>query len=417
MRDLRGNDPLLLIDTGALARNFRLLRRELAPASRSLLMPVLKSDAYGHGLPQAGLALALAGAKAFCVGTVEEAANLRKALNAAGFAFGIRILALLGASGAGDADLALAEDITLMLHRPDQARIWSGRAVRAATPLRVAFKLNSGMNRLGLERKDFLGLLRTLNRNLSADLLCTHLATADQPEELDYAREQARLFLSVWREARQLRPGLGVSLGNSAGLLNLRGILSPEEAASLSLAHRPGIALYGVNPFQGSELESLGQGLAPVMSLLAPVLEVHDLAPGSSIGYGRTFKTGRDTRVAVLRAGYADGIPRLLSWPGSPAFLGGGEVILAGRKTRILGRVCMQMLMVEVPRSLEDGEYLPVRPGDWACLLGRAGFSGGGKRQEAAPEEAITARMLAERAGTIPYEIFCSLGRNRKIFI
>ncbi|MCL1889154.1 MAG: hypothetical protein FWF99_01445, partial [Desulfovibrionaceae bacterium] len=136
-----------------------------------------------------------------------------------------------------------------------------------------------------------------------------------------------------------------------------------------------------------------------------------------SIGYGRTFKTGRDTRVAVLRGGYAEGIPRLLSWPGVPAPLGGGEVILAGRKARILGRVCMQMLVAEVPRSPEDGGYLPVRPGDWGCLLGRAGFSGGGKRQEAAPEEAITARMLAERAGTIPYEIFCSLGRNRKIFI
>ncbi|MCL1890210.1 MAG: alanine racemase, partial [Desulfovibrionaceae bacterium] len=300
MRDLRGNDPLLLIDTGALARNFRILRRGLAPASRPLLMPVLKSDAYGHGLSQAGLALALAGARAFCAGTVEEAANLRRELNAAGFASGIRILALLGAAGAEEADLALAEDITLLLHRPDQARIWSRRAGRAAVQLRVAFKLNSGMNRLGLERNDLLELLRTLNRNLSADLLCTHLATADQPEELDYAREQARLFLSVWREARQLRPGLAASLGNSAGLLNLRGILSPEEAA-LPLAQRPGIALYGVNPFQGSELESLGHGLVPAMSLLAPVLDVHDLAPGSSIGYGRTFKTGRDTRVAVLR--------------------------------------------------------------------------------------------------------------------
>ncbi|MDR2051196.1 MAG: alanine racemase [Deltaproteobacteria bacterium] len=433
---LTGNAPLLLIHLDALLHNYRLLQKA-DPLAGSLsspsagrdwpaIMPVIKSDAYGHGLEAAGTALLRAGAEAFGVGTVEEAVKLRLALRAASPEKGrkAKILVLLGSAEDEETALALRHNLTVLLHRPDQPSLLAGQVKKALSspPLRrgspknaaalgVAVKLNTDMNRLGLRPDALLPVLNEIlkRRELRPELLCTHFSSADQAEAEESTREQAGIFLDLLARARALRPELGGSMCNSAALLNINSLC--PSAPPPFLTHRPGIALYGSNPFRGSSLEKLGAGLKPVMQFLAPVLELRDIAAGSGVSYGSSFKAEKDMRIAILRAGYADAVPRIFSNPGQ----GAGEVILAGSRTRILGRVCMQMLAVEVPRA-PDGASLPVAPGDWACLLGSSSRSSGGVWQEAPPGQALSAEDLALRAGTISYELFCNLGRNKKNF-
>ena len=410
------------IDLGALRRNYRLLRA-LAEAgqSGSRLMPVLKSNAYGHGLAQVGRALRLEGAGHFAVGGVEEGVELRRALGGEEEAAPPEILALLGAAGEEEVFEALRHRISLLLFRPDQVDFLAGAARKAGRaglrgPLRLAFKLNSGMNRLGFEAHELWPALEKTLRagELAPVLLCAHLAAADLPEEAAYNRRQAGEFMLAWGAAARLSPALGGSLCNSAGLLRLPELLGGEEplpsAPRTSLTHRPGLALYGANPFYGGALAGLGAGLSPVMALFAPVLELRDLPAGASLGYGRAFSSERALRVAIVRLGYADGLPRLLSNPG-----GCGEAVLAGRRRRILGRVCMQMLALEAPP--EEGEGQQAAPGDWACFLGEASYSAACEEQPAPPGGGIRAEESAKAAGSIAYELFCSLGHNRKVFL
>ncbi|MDR2503703.1 MAG: alanine racemase [Deltaproteobacteria bacterium] len=428
MSGLSGNDPLLLIDLKAIRHNYRLLSAKNASIGREKnawpgLMPIIKSEAYGHGLERTALALRREGAGAFGVGTVAEALRVRRALRntlpeEAGQS---KIVALLGAAEKDEVDAALRERVTLLLHREDQAPRWAEQVKRigrgaGGVDLSVALKLDSGMNRLGLGADRLPLVLRRILQGggLRVELVCTHFSAADLPEELEYTREQARIFLKAAQTAKAILPGLSASMCNSAALLNLEGIL-PHESGGADLpplTHRPGIALYGINPFQGTALQNLDPGLRPAMRLMAPVLDIRDMGRGASIGYGRAFRAEKDLRLVILRGGYADAIPRLLSNPGP----GAGEVILAGRRTPILGRVCMQMLAVAAPRDPQGG-YLPVAPGDWACLLGDAGMTRAGEEQKVPPGEEISAWDLARHTGSIPYEIFCSLGHNKKIFM
>ena len=176
-------------------------------------------------------------------------------------------------------------------------------------------------------------------------------------------------------------PGLKTSLTNSPGLL-----CWPSYVGDLA---RPGVTLYGGNPLHGTDRAKLGMGLLPVMEMAAPVLSVHPVVKGATVSYGCLYTAPKDIRAAVVGAGYADGYPRSLSMRGS--------VLIRGPRAPILGRVCMQMCIVDVT------DIPGVEPGDTAYLLGGSG------------PLAIRPEELAEWWGTISYEVFCALGRNRRV--
>ncbi|HDQ40922.1 MAG TPA: alanine racemase [Desulfonatronum sp.] len=360
------------IDLRAIQENYRLLC-----SKGTRLIPVVKADAYGHGLVDVARALASCGADFFAVGTVEEASNLRLAVPGT-------VLALLGPQLREDFQAVAEQDILPLVARMDQLWLLQEQAVSKNVRLPVALKFDTGMARLGFAPSETSPVMEALQRcdRLDPQWLISHLATADDPDQAVFVREQAGRFEHILAEFHRAGFALRASLLNSAGILAY-----PDLGWD---GQRPGIALYGVNPFGDTARESLGRGLQPAMQVRAPVVAVHPLAKGASISYGRTYTAKQDGIVAIVAAGYADNYSRGLS--------NKGLMLVRGKRAPILGRVCMQMTAVDV--SAVPG----VAPGDQAFLLGGEGTS------------AIRPEELAAWWGTLPYEAFCLLGMNRKDF-
>lgn len=361
------------IDLGRIVDNYRFLRSK---ATR--LMPVIKADAYGHGLAPVARALADAGADTFCVGSLTEAVALRQAGTAS------RIVSLLGPLDPEDCAAAVAHDIIALCGRFEQLERLQDAAVRAGRTARLALKFDTGMSRLGFGEADVERIINFLGRspNLCLELVTSHLATADEDGGMEYVQAQAGRFRAIISRLSAAGLRFAANLCNSAGILGF-----PELHFDLQ---RPGISLYGSNPFLGTSREELGRPLKPAMSVTTRILDVHDLPRGGAVSYGRTFTAPRDMRVAVMAAGYADGYSRSLS--------NKGQVWLPGGRAPIVGRVCMQLTALDIT-GRED-----VRPGDTVWLLG-------GK-----DDSRITPEELADWWGTISYEVFCILGLNRRVY-
>lgn len=362
---------------------------DLLLSSGKPLMPVIKADAYGHGLLAVAATLASQDIDHFAVGAVSEGVELRRA--------GIRgtVLALLGFSPLAadtpnlsptlpsmDEDIraALTHEITPLIHDwatldrlSELTRDWQKHSVS------IAIKCDTGMARLGFSPKDIPLVLDKLAvaPQLRPDLFVSHLAVADDPDQDAFTHEQADIFRDAARGLRHFFPEIRLSLGNSACLLAF-----PELAGDLP---RPGFALYGGNPFYGTRRDVLGIGLAPVIEVFAPVLEVHPLRAGQSLGYGRSFVADHDMTVAVVGIGYADGYRRT----------SGAQMSLNGMRAPVIGRVAMQMTCLDVTDMPE------VHPGDPAYVLGG----------ESRP---VRADELASWWGTIPYEVTCLLGHIQR---
>lgn len=363
------------IDLKAIQDNYRLLSTK-----GSRLIPVIKADAYGHGLIAVAKALESCGADFFAVGTVEEAARLRSEVRRT-------VLALLGPQLREDYRAVVEQGILPLVSRLDQLTLLQEQAASRNVTLPVALKFDTGMARLGFVPEQSREVLETLRQcdRLQAQWLLSHLATADDPEQAGFVREQAARFQAVHAAFAKAGHVLQASLANSAGLLAF-----PESAWD---GQRPGIALYGANPFWGTPQQTLGHGLKPAMQVQAPIVSVHPLPRGQSISYGRTYTAEQDKMVAIVAAGYADNYSRGLSNKGC--------MLVHGRRAPILGRVCMQLTAVDVT------DIPGVAPGNNAFLLGgEAGQSG----------ESIRPEELAAWWGTIPYEVFCLLGMNPRIF-
>jgi alanine racemase len=358
----------------AVADNYRLLRRH-----GGHVIPVIKADAYGHGLIPVARALAEAGADTFAIGSVAEGAALRQAEPDA------TIVSLLGPVLPEDDDLVLTHNLVPFIHDFGQLDRLAALSARTGRSFSVALKFDTGMARLGFTEPDLPRLIARLGdiHNLTVRFVASHLATGDMPEDFDFVAEQGRRFDIACQALRQAGHAFEASLCNSAGIL--------AHARPDWPARRAGIALYGVNPFLGTDREALGQGLVPAMETLSRIVSVHDLPRGHSISYGRTYVADRDMRVAIVAAGYADAYSRGLS--------NTGFMCLAGRRVPIVGRVCMQLTAVDVSAVPEAA------PGDTIYLLGGQGLA------------AVTATDVAAWWGTISYEVFCLFGLNEREYV
>jgi alanine racemase len=368
-------------DLDALRHNAGVLRSRLRPGVR--MLAAIKGDAYGHGAVAVATALSAAApasgatppfhpADAFGVALVEEGAQLRDA----GIATPILCLGGVGRFGAAE---AVARDLTPVLYDEGDAERLDAAARAAGRRLAVHLKVDTGMGRLGVPLSRWGWFLDRIARFEALDIaaLLTHLA---ESESLDatFTAEQGRRFREAVATARNrgVTPPL-LHVCNSGGLLT-----RPELHHGMV---RPGVALYGVVP--RPDLRAIAP-LRPVMRVVTQVLFVRDLPVGASVSYGRSFVTGRPSRIATLPVGYADGYPRILG--------NRGHVLVGGRRCPVVGVVCMDLCMVDVT----DVPGV-VRSGDEAVLLGDQGDG-----------PAITADELATWAGTIPYEILCGFSER-----
>lgn len=343
-----------LIDLQALRHNYR-LARELSGAKA---LAVIKADAYGHGAVRCALALE-AEADGFAVACIEEALELRAA--------GIKgpILLLEGFFEASELALISANDLWCVVHS-----LWQLEAIEqsdVAKPLKVWLKLDSGMHRVGLHPKDYQQAYQRLlaSGKVARIVLMSHFARADELDAQATAQQ-----LAVFEEARQ-------GLSAECSLRNSPAVLGWPQVPSDWV--RPGIMLYGATPFEVPQAEA--SRLQPVMTLQSRVISVRELPAGEPVGYGAKFLSPRPTRVGVVAMGYADGYPRQ-----APT---GTPVLVAGKRSQLIGRVSMDMLCIDLTDVPEATLGSPVE------LWGKQ----------------VLASDVAGHAGTIPYQLFCNLKR------
>ncbi|MDL2279830.1 alanine racemase [Desulfovibrio sp. OttesenSCG-928-G11] len=346
-------------------------------------LAVVKADAYGHGHIETARRLQERGALMFASGSVQESVQLREGL--AGREPFVAILSLLGPTQAKDVELCLAHGIIPVIHCFEQLPWLSA----AGSSLSVALKFNTGMSRLGFNEDETPRLLQALAAMpmVRPVIALSHLASADSDQGREELLRQGRIFARILEGLRAVFPDLAASLGNSAGTL------LADDIAALIGPHvcRPGISLYGGNPFAGTSLEALGNGLLPAMSVSAPIIAVRELRPGDGLGYGHTFAAESKTPIAIVATGYADCYSRGL---GNKGFM-----CVDGKRAPVLGRVSMQMTAAGLD-ELPAGARPSV-----AWLLGGPS------------DNALQAVELARLWGTITYEVFCLLGYNNRVYL
>ena len=355
------------IDLSAVSANVSLACRLAGRDTQ--VMAVVKADAYGHGAVPVSKAALEAGATWLGVAVPEEAAPLR----AAGITS--RIL-VLGPIAPDQADLVVALDLDQTVCDPSLAEAVDRVARARGRVISLHLKVDTGMHRVGIRPQQVQSVAERIAALRSVRLvgLMTHLAAAEA-EDPAFAREQLARFAEA--ERGLAAAGVRASVRHAANSAAL--IFLPE--ARLNLV-RPGIMLYGCHP-RGRQrhIEPL---LTPALRLRTVINHIQEVARGDSVSYGRTFVAPRDLCVATLPVGYADGYGRLLS--------NQGHVLIRGLRVPIVGRVCMDMTMVDVT-GVPD-----VRVGDEVVLIGRQGA------------EEITADDVAELQGTISYEVLCRIG-------
>ena len=376
------------VDLAALRSNFRVVRAfvgepdglpprdarsagSAGPATSPAIIAVVKANAYGHGAGRVALALEQAGATMLACADIEEGIVLRRA--------GVTVpILVFGALSVSDLDGLFEFSLTPTISTPSAARAVQAAASSRNVSVGYHLKLDTGMHRLGFRHDN---LRRTLpdvlgSPNLRLDAIYTHLATADDPEQALF-NEQRERFEEAVKTARELGVAKTVPrhASNSAALL--------RDSRVWYDFVRPGLLLFGiVPPPLASTLD-----LQPVMSLTSRVVAVKGLRPGEVVGYGARFRADAPATIAVVPAGYADGLDLRLEQR--------GQVLIRGRRAPIVGAVSMDMITVDVT------EVDAVQPGDEVVLIGRQG---------AEAWQQIDVREMAAAIGTIPYEIVCRIG-------
>ncbi len=351
---------LITIDLAALVRNWRTLADLVAPSECGA---VVKADAYGLGAARVIPALAAAGCTTFFVATPSEAVAARA------LAPGARIFALDGLLY-GAAETFIQANAIPVLSSLDDIDEWGARARQLRKRLPAALQVDSGLHRLGLSGSDVGALAADPKRLATLDvrLVMSHLACADDPDHPHNARQR-----TAFNRLRAQLPDAPASLAASDGLM-----LGADFHYDLV---RPGYALYGGQAFKGGPTP-----VAPVVTVEARVLQVRTLKSGDTVGYSATWVAQRRTRLAIVAAGYADGVARALS---AATGKGGGAVLVAGERAPIVGRVSMDLITVDVTDVAGE-----VARGDLVTLVGPG----------------ATLESLGRAAGTIGYEVLTRLG-------
>lgn len=336
----------LSVSLAAVAANYDRLCEHAA----GRVAAVVKADGYGLGAGPIAQHLAQLGCVEFFVATSDEGRQLRQDLPEP-------VIYILEGATAESVDTLVDYELTPVLNSLPQCARWN------PTGRSAALHIDTGMYRLGLAPDE----VATLSDDLAITLVITHLACADEPDNPANASQLAQIK-ALYQSLQRRFPNTDLSICNSAGLL---GGLGPEDLG------RAGISLYGGNPFT-----STANPMQPVVRFEAQVLQIRTVPPGGHVGYGATYTApAAGARLAIIGAGYADGVPRLLS--------GHGSVWLGGRQCPIIGRVSMDCTNVEIGDA-------DVAEGDWAELLGTR----------------IELDVVAAQAQTIGYEILTGLGRR-----
>lgn len=355
-----GGTVRLRVNRRALAANYQ----AFVDAGAGEVGAVVKANAYGVGALEASKLFIAAGCRCLFVARAAEGAALRRGLAASAQdgpwpdSHELAIYVLEGALP-DTLELLLTHRLQPVLNSPEQFALWA-----AASQGPIAVHVDTGMNRLGFPAD----VVAATFKGREIGLLCTHLACADEPRHQLNAAQLQRIA-----DLQTRFSGTKLSVGNSAGALN-----GPPFQGDLM---RPGIALYGGNPWADRP-----NPMRCVATLEAAVVQVRELPPGASIGYGATYTTSAKRRVAVLGIGYADGLPRALS--------NCGEVVAAGRRCPIIGRVSMDLTTV-------DATDAALQVGDWVEIFGGS----------------LTVDEVAAKADTLAYEILTGIsGRVPRLY-
>ena len=359
------------IDASALQANFKLLQQRVGKDVR--VMAMVKADAYGHGMVQAAVNFARAGCDAFGVAELQEGVSLRRA--------GIQgqIFVLLGFQISQE-QLFFDYDLTPVIFDYQATERLSQAAVRNKKEISVHLKVDCGMGRLGIMPSELPDIWAHLDRVPGVSLagIMSHFPMADTPKSRQ-TQEMFQRYQQVCAQAR--RPLTLCHIANSGAVF-----YHPETCCDMV---RLGISLYGYYPDGTHDKpHASGEKLVPAMSFTTQVIQVKSVPAGTGISYGHTFITGKETRLAVLPVGYADGFLRTLS--------NKAQVLIKGQRARIIGRVCMNLCMADI--SGIEG----VEAGDQVVILGSQGA------------ETITADEIAAWMGTISYEVLCLFGNNNE---
>ena len=362
-----GRPTIAEIDVKALAFNYRQIKRHI-PKGVSILA-VVKADAYGHGALPVSLKLEKLGVEYLGVAIPEEGVELRKG--------GVKApILIFGGIFKGDAEEIIRYGLTPVVFDIESLKHLSKAAEKRRKKARVHIKVDTGMGRLGVPSELFPAFLKDLRKypDIEIEGLLSHFSMTDGEEV--YTSYQWKKYQEAMAMAREI----GISsrylhMASSATLTTF-----PSFSGNLV---RPGIMLYGSYP--SPAIEKLIE-LRPVLTLKTRIHFLKSVSTGSRISYGGTFVTRRESLIATLPIGYADGYSTRLS--------NQGEVLIRGKRAPIAGRVCMDLIMVDVTG-------IPgVSKGDEAILIGRQG------------EERITADEIAKKIGSIPYEVLCLIGKR-----
>ncbi|MFN8008067.1 MAG: alanine racemase [Terriglobia bacterium] len=377
---LKGLRPTWVeVDLRALESNFQLIRGVLPRDVK--LIAVIKAHGYGHGVIPVAQVLEKAGANAFAVAILEEASVLRNS--------GIQSpILLLNGFWEGQEEEIIQKDLTPTVYHEAMLFQLESAAARLQKLCRFHLKVDTGMSRLGIAWNEAAAFLQKQSKSrwVHCDGIYTHFSCAEEIHNPTTLQQLDR-FRELLRSASHDLPGSWFHAANSAAMLNFR--------ESWFNAVRPGLILYGISPLKSQaeptepgtkdpSWERVLQELRPVLSFKTRVAQIKVVRRGNPIGYGNSFVTVRDSRIATLPVGYADGLMRSLS--------NKGQVLVRGRRAPVVGRISMDLTTIDVT-EIPEAEM-----GDEAVLLGRQG------------EGEMGAAEMASLAGTIPYEILCRIG-------
>ncbi|MBI5559896.1 MAG: alanine racemase [Deltaproteobacteria bacterium] len=362
-----------LIDMGALKHNYGEIRKRLSP--KTGIMAVVKANAYGHGDVEVSRALEGFGCESFAVAFTEEGINLRKG--------GIKSpILILGGVDKTQAEEAFSYELTPVVHDIAMARLLDGCARKTGRTKPVHVEIDSGMGRMGVLTEGVTAFFEEFKKleGILLEGVLSHFSEADR-EGGEFSDRQLEVFLGALGKIRAMgyNPPY-IHMANSAALLE-------KEESRFNIV-RPGIMLYGAYP--APHLRNKIE-LLPVMQVKTRILQLKRVPAGFPVSYGRTFVTGRESTIATIPIGYGDGLPRRLSEK--------GEVIVRGRRAPMAGVICMDHTMIDCTNV--EG----VDVGDEVVIMGRQGSID------------VLAEEIAEKTGTIPYEILCNISsRVRRVY-